>query len=368
MTGINVIGMPNGLHGLGMEMRDKVKAMRAAGIEVCIVARNYSSLQSSIRDPETDALIAEEPQFDINLICHNLPATSLIARDFPELLKGRYNVGAPYWEFPELPASHQTGLDILDELWVSNGFLHDIFKPYTDAPIYQMPLHLEAPLLPDQPQRPPEKPLTFGYLFDCNSLVKRKDPAALITAFLQVFGHDPDANVKLVLKYKYEPATYVDPLDIDHFIKLVWMDDRIQLIDHELSAVEMHSLMRSFDVFVSPHRAEGLGRGVVEAMLLGTAVAATDYSGPSEFLHGGHAEPLAWDATKVGDAAVGDIKPDFSWADVEMDSLTAALKMFGDDPSLAERQGAAGRDFIRTKTGAVLHGNACLKRLQQLES
>lgn len=368
MTGINVIGMPNGLHGLGMEMRDKVKAMRSAGIDVCIVARNYSSLQSSINDPEIDALIAEEPRFDVNLICHNLPATFLIARDFPELLEGRYNIGAPYWEFPELPPSHQAGLDTLDELWVSNGFLQDIFRPYTSAPIHQMPLHLEAPLLPDEPPRPHEKPLTFGYLFDCNSLVKRKDPAALITAFLQAFGHDPEANVKLVLKYKYEPAPYVNPVDIDHFIKLIWTDNRIHLIDHELSALEMHELVRSFDVFVSPHRAEGLGRGIVEAMLLGKAIAATDYSGPSEFLHGGHAVPLAWDATKVGDAAVGDIKPDFSWVDVEMNDLIAALKMFAEDPTLVEKRGAAGRDFIRGKTGAILHGNACLKRLQQLAS
>ena len=44
MTGINVIGMPFGLHGLGMELRDKVRAMVGAGIDVCIVDRNYSSI------------------------------------------------------------------------------------------------------------------------------------------------------------------------------------------------------------------------------------------------------------------------------------------------------------------------------------
>lgn len=367
MTGINVIGMPFGLHGLGLELRDKVRAMVAAGIDVCIIDQNYSSLKRQLRDPDIDALVTTRPKHHVNLICHNLPATGLIARKTPELLDGHYNIGAPYWEFPQLPDSHRAGLDVLDELWVSNSFLKTCFTPHTDKPVLTLPLHLQA-----GPSRMAgwghgkRKPLVFGYVLDFNSMAARKDPMLLLIAFLESFADKPKANVRLVIKYSVEPSRLVRQRDVDEFLALAAQDPRIEVIGTPLSQPDMDALTNSFDVYISPHRAEGLGRGIVEAMMKGKAVAATSYSGPAEFLSPDHAVPLDHYQTHVGAAALGDIKSHFTWVDARLEAVMDAFKLFADTPALASRYGQAARKALTATHGAERHGQACKARLAEI--
>lgn len=366
--GVNVIGMPFGMHGLGLELRDKVHALCAAGIDVCILNENYSSLTSELRDPEIEALVVDEPKYDINLICHNLPATGLLARKRPELLEGRYNIGAPYWEFPQLPDAHRFGLERLDELWVATDFLKECFAPYTDRPIHKMPLHL-APKprkLRLKPRRKSDT-LVFGYVFDFNSMVARKDPFLVISAFLNCFADRPTTNVKLILKYKVEKSSIVRQRDIDDLHSLAALDRRIELVSKPLSAGDMDALYNSFDAYISPHRAEGLGRGIIEVMLKGKAVAATAYSGPVEYFGDNCVYPLEYSISHVGAAAIGDIKSHFTWADVFIESVMDAMNAFATDPSLCTQYGKRALAKMTKHHGPKAHGLACLKRLEELQ-
>lgn len=370
MTGINVIGMPFGMHGLGLELRDKVRAMRTAGIKVCILNENYSSLKSELRDPEIEKVIVDEPHYDINLICHNLPATGLLAHKKPELLEGRYNIGAPYWEFPQLPTTHLRGLEQLDEMWVSTDFLKDCFAPHTNSRIHKMPLHM-APVGKKRARLlggTGSKPVVFGYVFDFNSMAARKDPLLVISAFLECFADRPKANVKLVLKYKVERSHLVRQRDVDDLVALAALDPRIELVSAPLSAVDMDALYNSFDVYMSPHRAEGLGRGIIEMMLKGKAVAATAYSGPAEYLKPDCAYALEYFTTHVGAAALGDIKSHFTWADVKLESIMAAMNSFAGDPSLGIKYGKNALKLLTADHGPKAHGAACVKRLEEIIS
>lgn len=364
MSGVNVIGMPFGMHGLGLELRDKVFALRAAGLKVCILNENYSSLKSELRDPEIEALVVDEPRYDINLICHNLPAIGLLARKKPELLEGRYNIGAPYWEFPQLPDAHRFGLEHLDELWVSTEFLADCFGPHTDKPIHKMPLHM-APAR-QKPRRKAGNSLVFGYVFDFNSMVARKDPLLVISAFLNCFAAKPKADVKLVLKYKVEQSALVRQRDVDDLLAMAALDSRIELVSKPLSAAEMSALYDSFDVYISPHRAEGLGRGIIEAMFKGKAVAATAYSGPAEYLEKNCAYPLEYFTSHVGAAALGDIKSHFTWADVLIESVMDAMSVFAQEPSLCTKYGKNALRQLTANHGPKAHGAACQKRLRDI--
>lgn len=370
MTGVNVIGMPFGMHGLGLELRDKVLAMRAAGVDVCILEKNYSSLKRELRDPRIEDLVVDAPRYDTNLICHNLPATALLARKEPNLLEGRYNIGAPYWEFPQLPDSHRRGLEHLDEIWVCTDFLKDSFAPHTDCPIHKMPIHV-APVKRATPRAPAvsdDGAIVFGYVFDFNSMAARKDPLLLILAFLERFADKPRANVRLVLKYKVERSHLVRQRDVDDLVAMAAIDPRIELISAPLSAADMDALYDRFDVYVSPHRAEGLGRGIVETMMKGGAVAATAYSGPAEYLQPGCARALDCAVTHVGAAAMGDIKSHFTWADVRLESVMDALGAFADDPASCAVYGRNAQRLMAADHGPEKHGAACLKRLGRIEN
>ena len=339
--------------------------MQSVGIPVCVIEQNYSSIRREMRNDAVYDLVVDMPKYDTNLFCHNLPAINLIRKQAPELFAGRYNIGAPYWEFPELPDSHQAGLSALDEIWVSNGFLKKCFAGHTDRPVIQMPLHQET-TAPRAGPRSARKPFTFGYIFDFNSLAARKDPNALILAFLECFAHKPKANVRLVMKYSVEASHLVRNMDVEDFLRLASLDDRIELINEALPQKEMKALLSSFDAYVSPHRAEGLGRGIIEAMIHGKAIAATRYSGPAEFLLPECAVPIDYYLTQVGSAALGDIKSHFTWAEARVDSLISALEQLAASPEQAALKGRKAADFISRHHGPERHGQACRDRLRSI--
>ena len=82
-------------------------------------------------------------------------------------------------------------------------------------------------------------------------------------------------------------------------------------------------LLAAADVFCLPSHFEGLPMSIIEAMLAGLPVIATDIRGPRE---------------QVVDGRTGLLVPPASVA-----PLAAALTRLGDDPALRAAMGAAGR-------------------------
>ena len=85
----------------------------------------------------------------------------------------------------------------------------------------------------------------------------------------------------------------------------------------------MARLLAASDVFALPSRFEGLPMSVVEAMLTGLPVVATDVRGPRE---------------QVVDGETGFLVPPF-----EVPPLAQALRRLAADPALRARTGEAGR-------------------------
>jgi len=68
------------------------------------------------------------------------------------------------------------------------------------------------------------------------------------------------------------------------FLKECQTDKRILLITKTLDRHEVLGLINACNAYLSLHRAEGFGRTLAEAMLLGKPVIATNYSGNVDFL------------------------------------------------------------------------------------
>jgi glycosyltransferase involved in cell wall biosynthesis len=65
--------------------------------------------------------------------------------------------------------------------------------------------------------------------------------------------------------------------------KIASGDPRIHIIEENMRRPRVMALYKACDCFVSLHRAEGFGRGIAEAILLGKQVIATGYSGNMDF-------------------------------------------------------------------------------------
>jgi glycosyltransferase involved in cell wall biosynthesis len=86
---------------------------------------------------------------------------------------------------------------------------------------------------------------------------------------------------------------------------------------------DVPDLLRAADIFTLPSHREGMPRSIIEAMMSGLPVVATDIRGSRE---------------EVVDGETGALVP---LGDV--DALAAALRRLAADPALCARQGAAGR-------------------------
>jgi glycosyltransferase involved in cell wall biosynthesis len=169
----------------------------------------------------------------------------------------------------------------------------------------------------------PEKKFLFLYIFDFNSSVARKNPMAAVQAFKEAFKPS-DNTVGLVLKTM---NTKPNNPEWQAFLNECQTDKRIQLITETLDRPEVLGLINACDAYVSLHRAEGFGRTLAEAMLLGKPVVATNYSGNVDFMQGELSFPIDYLLINLHANAYQWIE-DYDnaiWADVQLSSVGDTL-------------------------------------------
>ena len=106
---------------------------------------------------------------------------------------------------------------------------------------------------------------------------------------------------------------------------------------------DVAAILAASDIFVLPSHFEGLPMSIIEAMLCGLPVVATDIRGPRE---------------QVADGVTGLLVPA-----AEAVALGAALARLADDPSLRAALGAAGREralAVYTEAATVFRTCVCL--------
>lgn len=195
----------------------------------------------------------------------------------------KYNVGVWYWELED-NFPFDKSFELIDELWAFSDFLYRIYSTRTTKPVVKMyyPFSLNCKyILSSQFVREKyklaEDDVVFYFSFDFLSCIERKNPDGVIKAFMMAFDNPVKyKNVKLIVKSingKHAPNY------IKYLKELSKNDERVIYLDIMLNKEEQVSLINASDCFISLHRSEGLGLGILEAMYLGKCVIATNYGG-----------------------------------------------------------------------------------------
>jgi glycosyltransferase involved in cell wall biosynthesis len=142
---------------------------------------------------------------------------------------------------------------------------------------------------------------TFLYVCDIGHGPLRKNVDTLIKAFAEEFKEDQ--GVLCVIKL-------INATDASLAILRALIGSRrdIILVEKTLNDEEMARLFAECDCYVSPHRSEGLGLTLLEAMSIAKPIICTPYGGVTDFVSSDNAILLEYDVKRVG-TAIPSIRP-----------------------------------------------------------
>ncbi len=364
--GILFIGYVQAGLGLGESLRGMIKAAAHRGLKFGVYPYRVG-VETRIIGEFMPERYDRQHRYDFNMIevaADQVPA--LFRTVDPRHIAGSYNILRTYWELAKAPREWEPMLDRIDEIWVPNQFVHDAFRRIFAGPITIIPpcVVIEDTEYPDRVALGLESNrFYFLFSFDYYSSPHRKNPLGVLAAFLAAFPHHNE-NVGLVIK---STGSEMHHPDIKEKIRIAAeADPRIQLIDKTLSRKEVLGLIRACDCYVSLHRAEGFGLGMVEAMSFGKIVIGTDYSGSTDFLSEDTGYPVAYNLIPV-EPNEYTWSSDQVWAEPDLEAAVKAFKLAFSDRDSSRRKAAAGKMLVDRKYGVASVGAEIERRIDELE-
>lgn len=284
-----------------------------------------------------------------------------------------YNIGYFFWELSEIPKCHALALEMLDEIWVSSEYNREIYAKRTSVPVINVGMAVEGlPKIKDVSRERfdiGQNEFVFLTTFDSFSFVERKNPLGVVEAFLRAFPRDSDAPVRLVIKTQNRRKVF-DPHQVGiwkNIDKSMRLDPRITLIDETLSYAELLGLKNKCDAYVSLHRSEGWGFGMVEAMQLGLPVIATAYSGNMEFCSPENSYLVPYDLIAPRPSEYIFVERGSLWADPDLDEAARCMREVFVNRSEAKERGSNAIDTIKKKFSIEAISRRYAERLEVID-
>jgi glycosyltransferase involved in cell wall biosynthesis len=288
LDGINIVGQNRVNTGMGVAARNLASALSSeyGTSKISLFNYNLSTHNSSVLDFENK--FSTNCYRKVNIFLIPPPVIENYLHECgASQLDGSYSICYGAWELENLP-SRLSDSSLFDEYWGISQFVADSAKLVIDKPVIAMPLPVDFSH-PDKLYNRStfgldEDRFYFLFTYCVDSTVNRKNPMAVIRAFQKAF---PKFNSRtgLVLKAKVRQANASNRELQSEIREMANSDDRIILIEENMSICKVKSLYINIDCYVSLHRSEGFGLTIAEAMGYGKPTIATGYSGNLDFMN-----------------------------------------------------------------------------------
>lgn len=353
--GVNLAGYFGATAGLGEAARQLDGALRAAGVAVAPLTLAHRSAPGAA----AATAAAEHP---VTLVCASPEGMAGARAEQPQAFAGRRVIGVWWWEVLAFPSRWLRAFDDVDEVWVGSRFVADVLAAVSPVPVVRMPM----PVAPRSPAPLDRAALglpdgfLFGFVFDYESVVERKNPLGLIEAFRRAFAPSDGAALALkTLRGERHPAEHAA------VTAAAEVHPDVHVIDRDLSAADRDALIAQLDCYVSLHRSEGFGLTIAEAALLGTPVIATDYGGPRDFLTPFNSFLVDHRTVPIGPGH-DPYPPDGEWADPDLDQAAAHMRAVREAPAEAAERARRLRADVEREHAPAAAGRAMAERVQRI--
>jgi glycosyltransferase involved in cell wall biosynthesis len=326
--GVNLIGYAFGELGIGEDVRMAAQALNAVGIPFTVIdfppGDNIRQNDQSVAEWVSDKAV-----YNINMVCLTaLEHLRLYVERGAALFDGRYMIGYWPWELQGWPQNWAHCFNLVDEIWASSEHTYNAVRQATPLPVKYMSMAVALPQgldLAASKHRAefnlPEEKYLFVFSFDGNSFIQRKNPLAVVKAFTNAF---PASEMDVGLVVKCMRPDLNNPV-WQQIKALAAQDERIIIYDAMLSKLDVMELYRACDCFVSLHRAEGFGRGIAEALLLGLEVIAANHGGNVDFCRKAGAQLVAYKMVALHDEDYVEAHGQY-WAEPDIQDAARAMR------------------------------------------
>ncbi len=361
---LQVIGPFEKASGLGQATRLSASVIAAIGSDPAPITVNSVNFGLDNPAPEGFSRVGELSGYKrakINLIHLNAESIPLAYAYQPDVFSGAYNIGYFFWELNTPAACHYLGMEMLDEIWVSTEYGVQIYQPEFKGPVSNVGMcYEELPEIPRSTARDfvqglfgfDEKKFVFLVVFDSFSFVQRKNPIGVLKAFAAAFEGNKD--VRLVIKTQNRRRV-ADPVQIEIWKQVdarVKADKRIVVLNETLSYDDLLLLKKGCDAYVSLHKSEGWGFGMIEAMGLGVPVICTGYSGNMDFCSDATAWLVGYQEVELAPDDYIFVRRGQKWAEPDVADAARQMQALYNDPTARAAKAAAGLAYVQQNFSA----------------
>lgn len=349
---LNVIGHISAGIGLGVSARNVISALIKKNVDIAILDLDPGGGRHRADNRFEHLTVNSVEHLPARINLWILPPHSIAAHveEFKAVSRNdSLNAAFIMWELPTIPDADRLVLEMLDIAISGSDFIRysvDFSVSGIRTVRGMQPLYLPSDIRADRHRFGlPHDGVIFVFSFEPMSCIGRKNPFAVIAAFFASVGDDPRAH--LVIKMNNTQRNGQELPSVQELRQRIGGHPRVTLIAETLDYPSVLSLFASCDVFVSLHRAEGLGLGMLEAMLLGKPVIATAWSGNMSFMRDTNACLVGYTLIPTHGTVMQYQRPYIPkgtvWADPSIAEAGAWMKRLLNDPDLRRRKGEAAR-------------------------
>lgn len=194
----------------------------------------------------------------------------------------------------------------------------------------------------------PSDAFAVFFNFDLRSSCDRKNPGGAMEAFAKAFPDD--TKTILVFKISGFDENAQELGAIQQKAQDLAIADRLLIIPTYMTHDDVIRLTGCMDAYLSLHRGEGLGLGILESMSVNVPVVATQYGGNCDFTNAETAFPIPYRLipAKTEYRIYRFVK---EWAEPDVDAAATALRTIHDHPQEAKLKADRARAFIEDYYG-----------------